>query len=543
VKCVVLLALTALIPVCGFSQQERWVYRYSGVANWRGDYANSVVFGPDSNVYAAGYSWQNATEDDFTVISLTSTGAERWVYTYNGLDDSHDQAYSTILGIDGNVYAVGSCYASDTTRDFTVISLTPTGTERWVYQHGGSGGGPDYAYDVCYGYDGNIYAVGSSWSINSNTDFTVASITDSGTERWVYTYNGPANYNDCARSITLGSDGNVYAVGESYGDYDDFTVISLTTTGTERWVYRYNGPGNWADYANTVVCDLDGNVYVTGSTTGLYGFDITIICFDSSGTDQWIYRHPENYFDDCGYDGILGSDDNLYVAGIFGSDVPDLMVVSTTDSGGPRWEYVHYTPTITFEAGMSIAFGDGHIYVAGQVADAGDDIDFTIICLDSLGTEYWVYQYDSYGANGCAFSITYGSDGNIYAAGMTTDSITGQDFTVISLFAGPGIPENNERFAINQILQVAPNPFDHTTRIRYSILDTRFLIQDPTISIYDATGCLVRSFNSGSGIENHASEVMWDGRDDTNRQLPSGVYFVRLRTPDYTETKKVVLLD
>lgn len=543
-KCVVLFVLTALIPVCGFSQQERWVYRYSGVANWRGDYANSVVFGTDCNIYAAGYSCHNATEYDFTVISLTSAGTERWVYTYNALDNYDDVAISITLGADGNIYAVGSCYASDTTCDLTIISLTSAGTERWIYQYGGQGNGPDYSYDVCYGYDGNIYAVGCSWSTSNNMDFTVLSVTDSGAERWVYTYNGPANYTDCARSVIMGPDGNIYAVGESYGDYDDFTVISLTSSGTERWVYRYNGPGNWADYANTVVCDSDGYIYVTGSTVGLYGFDITIICFDSLGNDQWIYRHPENYFDDCGYDGILGGDDNLYVAGIFGSDVPDLMVVSATDSGGPRWEYIYYTPTIGFEAGMSIVCGEGgRVYAAGQAAGAGDDLDFTIVCLDSLGTEHWVYQYDRCGESDWALSVAYGSDGNIYAAGMTTDSISGQDFTIVSLAAGPGIHENAGSFVTSEILQVAPTPFVHTTRIRYSILDSRYLIQQPTINIYDAAGGLVRSFDPNLGIANHASEVMWDGRDYADNQLPAGVYFVQLRTQSYTETKKVILLE
>ncbi|MGB7055499.1 MAG: T9SS type A sorting domain-containing protein, partial [bacterium] len=91
-------------------------------------------------------------------------------------------------------------------------------------------------------------------------------------------------------------------------------------------------------------------------------------------------------------------------------------------------------------------------------------------------------------------------------------------------------------------LQVSPNPFRNNTKMRYSILDTGYLMQNPTVSIYDASGRLVSSFDLVSSIENQESEVIWDGTDQTNHRLPGGVYFLRLEAGDYTETKKIVLL-
>jgi uncharacterized cupredoxin-like copper-binding protein len=69
------------------------------------------------------------------------------------------------------------------------------------------------------------------------------------TERWVYCYNGPGYFTDEAYSLVAGAGGNIYAAGFSTGDTSgfDFAVISLTPGGTERWVYRYNGPGNMDD--------------------------------------------------------------------------------------------------------------------------------------------------------------------------------------------------------------------------------------------------------------------------------------------------------
>jgi len=88
-----------------------------------------------------------------------------------------------------------------------------------------------------------------------------------------------------------------------------------------------------------------------------------------------------------------------------------------------------------------------------------------------------------------------------------------------------------------------PNPFSKLTNIRYSILDTRCWIENPTLGIYDASGRLVRSFHQGSSIENQGSVVSWDGTDNTGRRLPSGVYFVKVGSGIEDRSVPVVLLD
>jgi hypothetical protein len=44
-----------------------------------------------------------------------------------------------------------------------------------------------------------------------------------------------------------------------------------------------------------------------------------------------------------------------------------------------------------------------------------------------------------------------------------------------------------------------------------------------------------------SGI-GHLSSVIWDGRDELQRRVPAGVYFVRFNTDDYQNVQKTVLL-
>jgi CubicO group peptidase (beta-lactamase class C family) len=91
-------------------------------------------------------------------------------------------------------------------------------------------------------------------------------------------------------------------------------------------------------------------------------------------------------------------------------------------------------------------------------------------------------------------------------------------------------------------LQVAPNPFHSKARIRYSILDPGYSTKNPALDIYDASGRLVKSFNLESKIENQGSAISWRGDDDAGRELPCGVYFVKLTSGEFEETKKVLLV-
>jgi hypothetical protein len=111
-----------------------------------------------------------------------------------------------------------------------------------------------------------------------------------------------------------------------------------------------------------------------------------------------------------------------------------------------------------------------------------------------------------------------------------------------------GVTEDTQHtlcdFGLN--LSVHPNPFHHLTEIRYSILDTRFPIEEgkrkPDLKILDAAGRLVRSFNLESCIVDHVSSIRWDGTDQADRQLGSGVYFLKLQAGDRDATKKLLLV-
>jgi uncharacterized delta-60 repeat protein len=479
------ITIILILSAIAFSQTERWVYRYNGHGNLR-DVANSIVYGADGNIYAAGQSFGSGTNYDFTVISLDTAGTERWVYRYNGPGNDQDEARSIVYGADGNIYAAG--YSGHDIA-FTVISLTSNGDQRWVYRYDGpSALGNDQAYSLVYGLDGNLYAAGYSEGISGipRQDFMVISLSSIGVERWVYRYNGPANNRDEAYSVAYGADDNVYAAGTSFDSAYDFTVISVDTAGSQRWVYRYNGPGNGWDYAYSLVYGADENIYAAGWSEGIGTYtDFTVIGLYSSGLRHWVYR----------YDGPGDYDD---------------------------W------------ANSLIYGADGGLYAAGR--SYGSNEDFAVIGLSSTGFQRWVHNYNGPGNDfDEAYTLTYGADGNIYIAGSSAGIGTNADFTVISLNPGTGIEEEKTAdrkplTAFNLTISTFQNQ-----NLNYSLL-----VSEPatvTLSLYNLQGQKVHSWqNSASqGIYHYVKNLL---------NLSIGVYVIRAEVlgKGYKENKKFIVV-
>ena len=61
------------------------------------------------------------------------------------------------------------------------------------------------------------------------------------------------------------------------------------------------------------------------------------------------------------------------------------------------------------------------------------------------------------------------------------------------------------------------------------------------LSVFDGRGRRVRRLDAGIRDAGR-HEVVWNGRDDTGRQVASGTYFYRLEAGSYSETKRMVLL-
>jgi hypothetical protein len=86
-------------------------------------------------------------------------------------------------------------------------------------------------------------------------------------------------------------------------------------------------------------------------------------------------------------------------------------------------------------------------------------------------------------------------------------------------------------------ISAAPNPFAQSTTIRFDAPR----IDRTQITIHDVSGRLVRTLVNGNELL-PANSVSWDGLDSDARELPSGVYFARIRTGAEVQTEKLIKL-
>ena len=95
----------------------------------------------------------------------------------------------------------------------------------------------------------------------------------------------------------------------------------------------------------------------------------------------------------------------------------------------------------------------------------------------------------------------------------------------------------NKLISANRLNQNYPNPFNPGTRIAFDLKEPSAV----SLRIYDANGRLVRNLIEEKR-ESGRHEIAWDGKDDSKREVASGVYFYRLTAGSFSETKKMVML-
>jgi hypothetical protein len=91
--------------------------------------------------------------------------------------------------------------------------------------------------------------------------------------------------------------------------------------------------------------------------------------------------------------------------------------------------------------------------------------------------------------------------------------------------------------AVTRLFPNKPNPFNPQTTISFEIpRATR-----AEVLIFNGSGRLVRELWRGE-LDSGEHSFVWSGNDGRGNPVPSGAYFYRLRTDDFAETKRMVLI-
>jgi hypothetical protein len=104
------------------------------------------------------------------------------------------------------------------------------------------------------------------------------------------------------------------------------------------------------------------------------------------------------------------------------------------------------------------------------------------------------------------------------------------DLTPLDIYDDPSIPNN---FALNQNY---PNPFNATTKIDFQTSGG-----EVNLAVYNITGALVKTLVDGS-LEAGSHSIIWNGKDYSDLEVSSGIYFYRLIDSRGESLRRMTLL-
>lgn len=354
---------------------------------------------------------------------------EKWVKRQNGDANVMDKANGLVVDHNGNVIVTGLSDGDINTSgtNWATIKYNADGNIQWEKRYNGPANGSDEAKAITTDTSDNIYITG--WSTGSGTDGDITTIKydDDGNQEWVNRYNGPDSSFDVASAIVVDKNGNVYVTGYSTGTgtESDITTIKYDNNGLTKWVRRYNGPNNSFDEASAIAVDKNGNVYVAGYSTGSgTRGDFTVIKYDADGNQEWINRYngPVNKYDGA-KDLALDNNGNVYVTGLANIgefDETDVLTIKYNASGQQQWAVFYSGGWYDKANAMGIdASGNVYITLASGPPDDDPDNNFITIKYDTAGTLQWEAIYD--GADGqlgaLAADLVLDTAGNVYITG------------------------------------------------------------------------------------------------------------------------------
>lgn len=308
------------------------------------------------------------------------------------------------------------------------------------------------------------------------------------------------------------------------GIFCDQSVLSLSNV----WIHECKGSyGAGLNILNNSFVQMD-HVSITGDSAR-YGS--AIYCGGST-----LGIHNSTIVDNGDYIGgiYISSHTNINTGNEYESDI---FIANTIFWMNGKYQIAasHSAPVITitysdiYEGQDNVKISDGTLnWLEGNIdADplfvGGNPFDYHLTaespCREA-GTNLVVFEGDTlfYLPDSCYF----GSAPNIGRWGV--DPALGTES-----------PENvPERFALHPNY---PNPFNPSTTIRYEIPEQSRI----EILVYDITGRRVRQLIHTRQQPGYY-HVIWDGTNDSGNDVPSGQYFLLMKTDNFRKTQKMVLL-
>lgn len=317
-----------------------------------------------------------------------------------------------------------------------VIAFNPNSmfaqTLQWAKRYSTTGT-YDHGNSIYVNASNDVFCGGGVRSGTNNQMFTVK-YDVSGNQKWTAANNATGNCCDEVRGIIVDANGYIYVTGISYQGSSqgyDITLIKYNSAGTQQWSTTYGGTQN--DLGNAIAVTGSGYVYVAGRAND----DAILLRYNSAGTLQWSYSYSgtanvtDNFYDlKVATSGT--TEGNVYCTGYSGNNGNDALLVKVNSAGTFQWAKTYNGALNADDETFSVQVdGQEYIYTAGVVANGSPtNNDALLLKYNSSGTLQWSATY-----NGTAnmfdqyydLSLDGTTNPNVYCTGEYEPSVNIHD--------------------------------------------------------------------------------------------------------------------
>lgn len=210
-----------------------------------------------------------------TVFSITTGGIERFLYSFRSPRDGA-YPFAGLINVKGKLYGttMGGAYRCGSEGCGTVFRVTLGGKEKRLHNFGnGTDGARPLA--VLIDVKGTLYGTtpggGTHRDCGSNGGCgTVFSITPGGSERVLHSFDQGKGDGTNPHAGLLELNGRLYGTTYSGGAYGDGTVFSMTLSGREKLLHTFDG-SDGSDPSSGLI-DVGGTLYGTTYSGGAHGY-------------------------------------------------------------------------------------------------------------------------------------------------------------------------------------------------------------------------------------------------------------------------------